>query len=156
MTFDRIVKVPLKLSDGTVIPAGTHLAMPTEAMLHESSLLPPGGADPGKFDPLRFSRLREDRSQPWNAQRFQLAATEATSLPFGHGKHACPGRFFVSSEAKLILSHLLLMYDFRYPENKGRPENWLFSENIALDPNARLMIKKRDNANGCAALSSND
>ena len=149
-----MVKVPLQLSDGTILPVGTHVVMPTEAMLRDPSMLPPGGAEPGTFDPFRFSRVREDPSQPANAQRFQLATTEATSLPFGHGKFACPGRFFASSEAKLILSHLLLMYDFRYPEGKGRPENWMFSENTAIDPSARLMIKRRDDAANLAALSS--
>ena len=142
MTFDRIVKEPLTLSDGIMLPTGTHIAMPTDPMLRDADLLPPG-AHSDSFDPFRYSRAREDSSKPANAQRFQLASTESTSLPFGHGKHACPGRFFASSEAKLILTHLLLQYDFRYPEGKGRPDNWLFAENLAPDPNARLLIRER-------------
>jgi cytochrome P450 len=152
VTFDRIVRKPLTLSDGTRLAVGTHLAMPTDAMLSDPALLPAGGADPGTFDAFRYSRAREDPSKPENAQKFQLATTEATSLPFGHGKHACPGRFFASSEAKLILCHLLLMYDFRYPEGQGRPQNWLFSENLAPDPNARVLIRKRRTADEDMAL----
>lgn len=121
MTFHRIVLEPLVLSDGTKLPVGTHLAMPTDAMLRDPEVLPGGGADPNTFDPFRYARAREDLSRPENAQRFQLA-TRRHKLPFGHGKHACPGRFFAISEAKLILRHLLLTYDFRYPEGKCRRE----------------------------------
>lgn len=147
VTFDRVVRKPFTLSDGTRLSAGTHLAIPTDAMLNDPALLPAGGADPDTFDAFRCSRVREDPSKPENAQRYQLATTKATSLPFGHGKHACPGRFFASSEDKLIMCHLLLMYDFRYPEGQGRPQNWLFSENLAPDPDAKLMIRKRATTN---------
>ncbi|KAF3803842.1 Cytochrome P450 monooxygenase ausG [Colletotrichum gloeosporioides] len=33
-------------------------------------------------------------------------------LSFGHGKHACPGRFFASNEIKSALIHLLMKYDW--------------------------------------------
>ncbi|KAI0009521.1 P450 monooxygenase No.2 [Xylariaceae sp. FL0662B] len=143
MTFDRVLREPLTLSDGTRFPTGTHLAMPTDAILRDPEFLPAGGADPDVFDPFRYSRARE---KPENAQRYQLATTEVTSLPFGHGKHACPGRFFAASEAKLILCHLLLRYDFRYPEGQSRPRNLLFSENLIPDPSARVLIHKRETA----------
>ena len=74
--------------------------------MHDSELLP-GGGDPSTFDPFRYSRLREDKSTPENANKFQFAMTDRNSLHFGHGKYACPGRFFASNEIKILLCHLL-------------------------------------------------
>lgn len=34
-------------------------------------------------------------------------------LGFGHGRHACPGRFFASQEMKLMLAHIVMTYDVR-------------------------------------------
>jgi cytochrome P450 len=31
----------------------------------------------------------------------------------GHGKSACPGRFFASSEVKILFAHLLLNYEWK-------------------------------------------
>lgn len=44
-----------------------------------------------------------------------LPATSSTFLAWGHGKHACPGRFFASSVMKLVLAHFVLNFDFRLP-----------------------------------------
>ncbi|RAL02624.1 cytochrome P450 [Aspergillus ibericus CBS 121593] len=140
MTFDRVLKAPMTLSDGTRLPKNTHIAVPTDAMLHDPAYLP-GGGDPNSFDPFRYARLRE---QPENAHRYQLATTDSTSLAFGHGKHACPGRFFASSEAKLLLCNLLLRYEIRLPDGQTRPRNLLVAENLVPDPSARLLFRKRD------------
>lgn len=139
MTFDRVLNAPITLSDGTTLPKDTHVAMPTDAMLHDPAYLP-GGGDPNTFDPFRYARLRQ---RPENAHRYQLAMTDSTSLPFGHGKHACPGRFFASSEAKLLLCNLLLRYEIRLPEGQARPDNLLVAENLVPDPAARLWFRKR-------------
>jgi cytochrome P450 len=38
---------------------------------------------------------------------------EKSFLPFGLGKHACPGRQFAINEIKIALHYLLLKYDIR-------------------------------------------
>ena len=38
---------------------------------------------------------------------------ERNYLPFGLGKHACPGRHFAVNEIKFALHHLLLKYDIK-------------------------------------------
>ncbi|PYI10664.1 ent-kaurene oxidase [Aspergillus sclerotiicarbonarius CBS 121057] len=139
MTFDRVLKAPMTLSDGTKLPKDTHIAMPTDAMLYDQAYLP-GGGDPNSFDPFRYARLRQKQE---NSHRYQLAMTDSTSLPFGHGKHACPGRFFASSEAKLLLCNLLLRYEIRLPDGQERPRNLLVAENLVPDPAARLLFRKR-------------
>ena len=74
--------------------------------------------------------------------------TDATSLHFGHGKYSCPGRFFAANEIKMILAHLLLNFDFAYPEGVGRPRNLSADENVYPDPEARLLMRRREVGGG--------
>ncbi|KAI1500520.1 cytochrome P450 monooxygenase [Biscogniauxia marginata] len=148
LAFNRLVRAPLRLADGTVLPPGTHFSMASDAILHDAEQLP-GGGDPEQFDPFRYVRLREDPKSPENLSRFQFAMTDTNSLHFGHGKFACPGRFFASNEIKIILIHLLLRYELRYPEGQGRPQNLSVDENIYPDPSARVLIRARQEAAGC-------
>ncbi|KAI1319567.1 cytochrome P450 [Xylariaceae sp. FL0255] len=143
IAFNRIARMSIKLSDGTCIPAGTHFCMASDAVLHDTDTFPIGGGDPSKFDPFRWARLREDNSHPENMHRYQFAATDRNNLHFGHGRLACPGRFFASQQIKLILGHLLLRYDFRFAEGQGRPVNMCSDENVFPDPAARVLICRR-------------
>ena len=45
--------------------------------------------------------------------RHQFVTTASDSLTFGHGNHACPGRFFASNEIKVVMIELLRSWDFR-------------------------------------------
>ncbi|KAI0409332.1 cytochrome P450 monooxygenase [Xylaria palmicola] len=139
LAFNRIVREPMQLKDGTKLPVGTHFSIASDAVLHDPQYLP-GGGDPEAFDGFRYSRLREEEA---NASRYQFAMTEDSSLHFGHGKFACPGRFFASNEIKMILGHLLLRYDVEYPAGQGRPQNLNADENLYPDPVARILIRKR-------------
>lgn len=103
----------------------------------------PGIAGPMHMDPFRYSRVREDASHPENAHRYQFVTTDENNLHFGHGRLACVGRFFASSEIKMVLAHLLLAYDFAYPEGQLRPWNLTVDENIFPDPAARVLVRKR-------------
>jgi cytochrome P450 len=117
--------------------------MASDAILHDQKYLP-GGGDPATFDPFRYSKLRDSNIE--HANKYQFATTESSSLHFGHGKFACPGRFFASNEIKLIMSRLLLAYDFKFPEGKGRPVNISADENLYPDPEAMVLIRKRKDA----------
>ncbi|KAK2596416.1 hypothetical protein N8I77_013307 [Diaporthe amygdali] len=142
LSFQRVVRRAITLKDGTCIPAGTHLAMPSAAMAHDEALLPDGG-DPEAFDAFRYERLRQDPSKPENINRFQFATTDSSTLHFGHGKYACPGRFFASNEIKVILCHLLLRYDFKFPEGQRRPANWSYEEAFYPDPTVPILMRER-------------
>ncbi|KFH47342.1 Ent-kaurene oxidase-like protein [Hapsidospora chrysogenum ATCC 11550] len=142
MSFQRVVRKTLTLKDGTTFPAGTHFAMASDAISHDPACLP-GGGDPEVFDPFRYARLREDKSRPENANRYQFATTDSASLHFGHGIFACPGRFFASNEIKLILCHLLMQYDFKFPDGQSRPDNLCYEEASYPDPTATVLIHKR-------------
>lgn len=147
MSFQRVVRKGTTLKDGTYLPAGTHFAMPSAAMAHDPALLPfdvDDQQDAQRFDPFRFERLRTDPTKPENVNRFQFATTDASTLHFGHGKYACPGRFFASNEIKVILCHLLLQYDFKFPEGQDtRPANWSYEEAFYPDPTVPVLMRQR-------------
>ncbi|KAI0871902.1 cytochrome P450 [Hypoxylon argillaceum] len=87
--------------------------------------------NPFKYDPFRFSRAREaekdEQGKPGLAS-LSFVSTGTQNLAFSHGKHACPGRFLVDFELKMIIAYVLMNYDIEFPpEYKGkRPQNqWL-------------------------------
>ncbi|OCK74983.1 cytochrome P450 [Lepidopterella palustris CBS 459.81] len=134
MTVNRVADEIITLSDGTVIPKGAKLTVPnmrlTDASIYE---------DPYKFNGRRFYDMRK---MPDNESKHQFVTTSENYLPFGHGKHACPGRFFASNEIKVVLAHLLLQYDFKFPDDQGRPK----TVEIGLDrgnPKARVLFRAR-------------
>lgn len=123
------------LSDGTILPKGASIAVPTLSMV-DGNLYP----SPERFDGYRFVRLRQ---QPGNEGRCQYVATSSEHLGFGHGKHACPGRFFAANELKIVLSHLLMKFDWKLVDGEKRPEDIQWSDMIAPNPAARIMYKAR-------------
>lgn len=43
----------------------------------------------------------------------QFVSVGSSSLTFGYGRHACPGRFFAVNEIKMIMATALLHYDMK-------------------------------------------
>lgn len=99
--------------------------------------------NPHTFDGFRAYR---ERQKPGETNRHQFATTDRNNLHFGHGKYACPGRFFASNEVKMILAHLLLKYDIKFPEGQGRPENISAHEYIFPNPMGVVEFKERPDA----------
>ncbi len=107
---------------------------------------------PGMFDGFRFHRMRT--APGGSAQSHQFVTTGLESMTFGHGKFACPGRFFASNESKIILALLLLQYEVRFedgqkggPSAKGaelsRPKNMIFADACFPDPDVKVLFKRR-------------
>jgi hypothetical protein len=47
-----------------------------------------------QFDGFRFARLRDERSKDErSAFNYHMVSTSDEYLAFGHGRHACPGRY---------------------------------------------------------------
>lgn len=66
------------------------------------------------------------------------------SLSFGHGLHACPGRFFASNEIKILLAYLIVNYNFRFPEGSTeRPKNIYSNTAVMPSPFAKVEFKRR-------------
>lgn len=96
--------------------------------------------DPYTFSPWRFYDLR---SLPGNENRYQFVTTSVDAITFGHGTHSCPGRFFASSEIKLILAGLIRRYDIKLKDGEGRPENLYRGTSIVPNPTAEVLFRKR-------------
>ncbi|KAK7709062.1 hypothetical protein SLS64_006546 [Diaporthe eres] len=133
----------IDLGEGRRITAGSNIRTVFPAqMVHMD---PDIYDQPGKFDPFRFSRGFET-PQDSNAQQAttkrELMTTVSTSfLPFGYGRHACPGRWFVAQMVKQALSYVLLNYDVEVVKKPGERMSML---NFMLPPqSAEIRVSRK-------------
>ncbi|KAK5167155.1 uncharacterized protein LTR77_007885 [Saxophila tyrrhenica] len=134
-SMNRLVKNDIILSDGTKLPKGSRILVPDDRT-HDPSIFP----EPEKFDVSRFLTLRE---QSGGESKHQFVTTTSDHLGFGHGQHACPGRFFASNEMKIALSFILLRYDLKFPDGEGRPKDLAFETANMTAPNLKVQIRRR-------------
>ncbi|KAF9447789.1 cytochrome P450 [Macrolepiota fuliginosa MF-IS2] len=101
-TFEPFRFIPSSFDDDSTISSQISPSMSTTESFPLNSTPPvPSSAPP--LDP------------PFVPVSSTLPATSPTFLAWGHGKHACPGRFFAAFVMKLMLAHLVLEFDFRVP-----------------------------------------
>ncbi|KAF8852075.1 cytochrome P450 monooxygenase [Acephala macrosclerotiorum] len=136
ISLTRQTTSDITLSDGLFIPKGTHTAVSSLGINYDAATYP----SPYEFQPFRFSNLR---SQPGNENKYQFVTTSAESIAFGHGTHACPGRFFASNEIKVIFAGLLMRYDIKLKEGMGRPANARGKTRIGPDTRAKVLFRRR-------------
>ncbi|TVY84078.1 Cytochrome P450 monooygenase [Lachnellula suecica] len=132
-TMPRQAKTNITLSDGTMIPNNTILAI-GPLLMSDSNVFP--NAD--KFDPYRFLKLRET---PGAENKHQFVTTSPEIIVFGHGHHACPGRFFASNEIKILLAHMIMHYDWKLPEGQKSIQHNM--NGTGRSPNSRQSILYR-------------
>ncbi|KAI0800568.1 cytochrome P450 [Fomes fomentarius] len=125
----------VKMSDGTIIPAGTTVGAASYLLHRDSASYP----SPDLFDPFRFATLRESEGE---GTKHQFANTSMNYIPFGHGKHACPGRFFAANELKAVVCYLLINYDLKLVGDK-RPENRTLGYHNMPNPSGEMMFRRR-------------
>ena len=132
----------LETEDGILLPKGSMVSICSWANQTDSEFFP----DPYKYDPFRYSRPREQEVEGAGKQTF--VTTGPQYLPFGHGRHACPGRFLVDFELKMILAYVVLSYDLRFPESYGgvRPESKWVSEACFPPSGGKIEVKRRKDA----------
>ncbi|OTA67434.1 cytochrome P450 [Hypoxylon sp. EC38] len=143
--------------DGVHIPRGTVVCAPSYPVFHDPVVYP----DPYDFKPFRFAEKRAvpasvpssttDRKEGEGKEgkessyvqraRQAFATTSPEYCAFGHGRHACPGRFFASSELKLMLAYIILNYDIQIQEK--RPENFWFGMNRIPPMKATIRVRRR-------------
>lgn len=162
--FRRVLVDGLRTEDGIEIPK--------ETMFSVMSKMPHTDEDtyeePFKYDPFRFSRVREQQasilegngngnrngkhsgsgktdkgSKPSSPVTF--VSTSPDYLAFSLGKHACPGRFILDFEMKMMLCYLLKHYDIEWPEDYAgkRPENVYITEACFPPKGARMRVRRR-------------
>lgn len=80
VTLARIAIKDFKFSDGTVLPAGTFVAVPLYATHHDESVY----RNPDDFDPDRFVTSNEHG----NSSKIQMVTPTTEYIHWGLGKHA--------------------------------------------------------------------
>lgn len=133
VSMNRYAERALELSDGTLIPKGSRLFVAgayTDAAVYDN---------PEKFDAFRFARKR---LEPGQTNVWGHVATSASHMGFGHGQHACPGRFFASNEIKVALCHLLLKYDFDLLDGEVPPA-YRFEGSNSVSTESKICIRRR-------------
>ncbi|KAF4313969.1 Cytochrome P450 [Botryosphaeria dothidea] len=133
LSMNRRVEQQMTLSNGTHLPKGAVLGIPTLAMRSTSRW----GPDAEQFVGDRFFKLRQ---QPGSGSRWQFISASADHMGFGYGKQACPGRFFASNQIKIAIIHLLLNFDWRFV--RKQPQSVIESEHIP-DPEAEILLRVR-------------
>lgn len=150
--MNRLAKEEIPLSDGTVIPKGAIIAV--SAHTNQDETVYPSAQT---YDGYRFYKKRQE---PGNEQRFQFVTTTRESFGFGHGVHACPGRFFAANESRIFLIHMLLKYDWKIKPGDGnedaasikRPVNFDHGVEVIADPRVELLFRSRTPEIDLAAL----
>lgn len=130
----RAALADVELSNGFVIRKGQKIVVDTTNMWNSSFY-----EDPTKFDPYRFMRWRDD---PEKENIAHLVSTSTLHLGFGHGAHACPGRFFAANEVKIALAHLLMKYDWKLPQGHD-PQDINMGSGFVVNPELRLLVRRR-------------
>lgn len=130
----RVALKEVKLSDGTVIPKNGMLAVSAHKLWDDDTY-----ENAAAWDGYRFYKMRED---PERQTKAQLVTTAPENLAFGHGKHACPGRFFAANEVKIALIYLLLRYDWKLLEGTV-PKIRYGGFSMAVDPSLKMEVKRR-------------
>ncbi|KAG6866486.1 hypothetical protein C0991_003030 [Blastosporella zonata] len=133
----RKVLKDFTFSDGTVVPKGNTIAITSFSMHHDED----NYNDASVFDGFRFSKMREQQAEGFS--KHQMVALNHDYIVFGHGKHACPGRFFAVNELKGLLSYVLLNYDVSFENHGPRPADTWFGLSVAPDPEVSVMFRKR-------------
>lgn len=148
---------------GTNLPKDTIVCVPASNIHHDTDLF----SGEAKYDPFRWANEKQDLAadsttttppqtdseKPANgaqksaASKFlegknlSIVSTSSQHLAFGHGRHACPGRFFAANEMKLMLSFILQNYDIEPLEE--RPANkWV--HDVAIPPEIKLRVRRRE------------
>ncbi|KAB8236161.1 hypothetical protein ETB97_006987 [Aspergillus alliaceus] len=135
-SMHRVATKNIKLSDGTIIPKGANLMVSSHRRKD-----PAYYENPEEYDGYRYLRMRQQQGEE---SRHQLTTTSPENLGFGHGIHACPGRFIAGTLIKIFLSHLLLKYDWKLPEGEKRPPSIPMGPDLLLDKSVQIEMKSRE------------
>ncbi|KAH9000281.1 cytochrome P450 [Lactarius akahatsu] len=136
LALGRIVLRPFTLSNGVTVPAGTLVVVPSAAVHMDEEFYP----NPEEFDGFRFAKLRERDGVA--VAGHQATSTSTEYLAFGHGRHACPGRFFAANVVKALLAHVVVTYDIKFAEGQEAPRSFIINS-LRMPGKAEAMFRKR-------------
>ncbi|KAL4753115.1 hypothetical protein BDW72DRAFT_210653 [Aspergillus terricola var. indicus] len=130
-TMARKVMVDkLQTPDGFTLPRGATVTLLARGVQTDPDIYP----NPIKFIPFRHAVPGGKR----------LSVTGEDFLAFGHAHHACPGRFLVSVELKMLVAHILRHYHIELPaEYGGKRPKAVWVTDLKLPPQQGIIRVKR-------------
>lgn len=142
-TMRQVMVDNLRTEDGILLPKGAEVSTLSYSAHTDEDIF----TNPFKFDPFRFSRLREtgntDNEQK-AAGSLAFISTGPQNLPFSHGRHACPGRFILDFELKMLISEILMNYDIKLPEEyNGKVPGARWVAEARFPSPGKLLLKRR-------------
>ncbi|KAK0447146.1 cytochrome P450 [Armillaria borealis] len=139
--MQRTTRKDFVFSDGTVVPAGVQIVVASLSTHTDEK----NYEDPLEFKPWRFSEKSKQEDEGGEREgegiRHHMATLSLDFVFFGHGRPACPGRFFPINELKALMSHVLLNFDVKI--NKFPTPVW-FSENQIPNQSSKVLFRKRE------------
>lgn len=145
--MQRKAMADVELEGGIHLRKGGVYAVDSYSMMN-----PAVHENPDKYNAYRFLEIRK---RPGSEHTSSLVSTSPEHLAFGHGKHACPGRFFAANEIKLALCHLLLKYDWQLaPGTTTEPVR--YGIDMSVNPEAKLLYKRRKEEIDLDALGADE
>nr|BAL05134.1 cytochrome P450 [Phanerodontia chrysosporium] len=132
----RMALKSFTFSDGTFIPKGTLMVTPA----HATHLDEANYEHASVFDPWRFVHQKEEDLSP---TKHHFITTSPEFVAWGHGKHACPGRFFASNELKAMMAYIILNYDVKFARAGVRPDNVYSGLTVAPNQEANVLFRRR-------------
>ncbi|KAK0193009.1 cytochrome P450 [Armillaria mellea] len=129
----RVAQVDFVLSDGIVVPAGTEIAVAALATNTDER----NYENPLEFKPWRFS---DRRKQEGENLHHRMVTPSLDFIFFGHGRPACPGRFFAVNNLKALMSHVLLNFDVKMDTLPS--STWISGDQIP-DQSSKMLFRKR-------------
>ena len=131
----RVAREDYTFADGTRIPQGTTVGVNLTQAHHD----PETYENAEQFDGFRFAKMRLQQ----DSKKYDIVATSPQFLPFGHGRHACPGRYFAACELKIMLAHIVLSYDVKMESEGVRPPDVWLALSCIPNPRGKVMFRKR-------------
>ncbi|KAI6355346.1 hypothetical protein MCOR25_008232 [Pyricularia grisea] len=133
--FRRKALEDITLSDGFKIKKGTAIGLDGPSLLFNENDYP----DALRWDPYRYIKMREAGQE----SKAHLVSVTPQHFGFGHGIHACPGRFFAANELKIALAQILLKYDIKVPKDvESLPKSFTGSSYV-IPRGTRFLIRRR-------------
>ncbi|KAF8503961.1 cytochrome P450, partial [Gautieria morchelliformis] len=133
LSMGRLALQEFTFSDGTRVPKGALVSAVSTPRHLDEEVYP----DAKTFKGFRFSDMREEEGE---GAKNQMVATSLDFLTFGHGKHACPGRFFAVNELKAMMAYVVLAYDLKMTDT---PRYTHAGASVTPDPNVEVLFRKR-------------
>jgi len=140
LSLTRKAMKDFTFSNGVTVPAGYTVAAASAGIHHDPELY----EDPDNFNGFRFSDMREKGTNEHDPLRHQMVSLDPSYLLFGHGRHACPGRFFAVNEVKAMMANILINYDIKLPgDSKVVPPGIWFGAGRGPNTSAHVLFRKR-------------